>query len=384
MKFALTLLLSLLPPLLAHAQPAPAMSPSAPGAINLTAKSWVLYDFSSKQVLVDQDSHARVEPASLTKLMTAYLTFAALKEEKISLGDKVTPSVAAIRSLRSESRIFLEHKKDVSIEDLLHGLIVASGNDAARVLAETIAGDEQAFAEQMNKTAQRLNLHDSHFVNATGLPDPQHYSSAYDLALLAAAIVRDFPEFYPIYARREFKYNNIKHFNRNRLLWQDPYADGMKTGHSESAGFCQVASARRGEHRLIAVVIGTPSEFLRASESQRLLNHGYQDFEALPLYAPNQPLTSVQLWKGTEDKVSVGFRDGLTVTVPQGMRAQLKATIETPRPLLAPLDAGQRIGTLRFTLNGKPYLEFPLVTLEAVPLANVFARGMDSIRMLFN
>jgi D-alanyl-D-alanine carboxypeptidase (penicillin-binding protein 5/6) len=383
MKFALTLLLSLLFPLLACAQGSTAPVANS-GAPNLAAKTWVLYDYSSNQVLVDQDSHERIEPASLTKLMTAYLTFSALKDEKISLGDKVTPSAAAIHTQRLESRMFLDHNKDVSIEDLLRGLIIESGNDAARVLAESIAGSEAAFVEQMNKTAQQLNLQDTHFVNATGLPDPQHYSSAYDLALLAAAIVRDFPEFYPIYSQREFQYNNIKQFNRNRLLWQDPYVDGMKTGHTESAGFCQVSSAKRGEHRLIAVVIGTSSEFLRASESQRLLNHGFQDFEALPLYGPNQPISNVQLWKGTEKKVPVGFRDGLTVTIPQGLRPLLKATIETQRPLLAPLSAGQRIGTLKFTLHGKPYLELPLVTLEAVPLANVFSRGMDSIRMLFN
>lgn len=384
MKFSLVLLLALLSPLAAHAQRDNVATSPSSGSLNLAAKTWVLYDYSSNQILVDQDSHQRIEPASLTKLMTAYLTFSALKDEKITLSSKVTPSVEAIRTQRSESRMFLEHSKDVTIEDLLHGLIIESGNDAARVLAESIAGSEAAFAEKMNKTAQRLNMQDSHFVNSTGLPDPQHYSSAYDLALLGAAIVRDFPDFYPIYSQREFQYNNIKQFNRNRLLWQDPYVDGMKTGHTESAGYCQVTSAKRGEHRLIGVVIGTSSEFERAGESQRLLNHGFQDFEALALYGKDQPITSVPMWKGTEKKVKVGFHDGLTVTIPQGLRSQLKATIETQRPLMAPVSAGQRIGTLRFTLNGKPYLELPLLTLEAVPLANVFSRGMDSIRMLFN
>lgn len=379
MKLALTLLLPLFLPLAAQAQP-----DSTTPAPNLAAKTWVLYDYSSNQVLVDQNSHERIEPASLTKLMTAYLTFSAIKNEQLSLTDKVTPSAAAIRTQRSESRMFLDHNKDVSIDELLRGLIVQSGNDAARVLAETVSQNESAFAELMNKTALRLNMHDSHFVNATGLPDPQHYSSAYDLALMGAAIVRDFPEYYPLYSIREFQYNNIKQFNRNRLLWQDPYVDGMKTGHTESAGFCQVSSARRGEHRLITVVIGTESEFQRATESQRLLNHGFQNFESLALYGKKQPITSVQLWKGTEKSVKVGFRDGLTITIPQGMRPQLKATIETQHPLLAPIEAGQRIGTLRFTLAGKPYMELPLLTLEAVPLANVFSRGADSIRMLFN
>ncbi len=379
MKFALTLLLSLLLPLAAHAQ----LATTTP-APNLAAKTWVLYDYSSNQVLVDQGSHERIEPASLTKLMTAYLTFSAIKEERLSLTGRVTPSTAAIHTQRTESRMFLDHNKAVSIGELLRGLIVESGNDAARVLAETIADNESAFAEQMNKAALRLNMQDTHFVNATGLPDPLHYSSAYDLALLGAAIVRDFPEYYPLYSLREFQYNNIKQFNRNRLLWEDPYVDGMKTGHTESAGFCQVSSAKRGEHRLIAVVIGTTSEFLRASESQRLLNYGFQNFEALALYGKGQPITSVHLWKGTEKRVNVGFRDGLTLTIPQGLRSQLKASIETQRPLLAPVGAGQRIGTLKFTLAGKPYLELPLVTLEAVPLTNVFSRGIDSIRMFFN
>lgn len=380
MKFALTLLLALLP----FATQAAATTPSNVAAPNLDAKTWVLYDYSSNQVLVDQDSHERIEPASLTKLMTAYLTFSALKEGKFSLTAKLTPSVAALRTQRSESRMFLDRNKTVSVDELLRGLIVVSANDAARVLAEAIAEDESAFSEQMNKAAQRLNMHDTHFVNSTGLPDPQHYSSAYDLALLGAAIVRDFPEYYPLYSLREFQYNNIKQFNRNRLLWQDPYVDGMKTGHTESAGFCQVSSARRGEHRLIAVVIGTSSEFERATESQSLLNHGFQNFESLALYGKGKPVTSVQLWKGTEKRVNVGYRDGLTLTIPQGTRAQLKATIETQHPLLAPLSAGQRIGTLKFTLAGKPYLELPLLTLEAVPMANVFSRGVDSIRMLFN
>ncbi|HEY6093894.1 MAG TPA: D-alanyl-D-alanine carboxypeptidase family protein [Gallionellaceae bacterium] len=379
MKFALTSLLALLLPLSAQAQ-----LPGAPSGPNLAAKTWVLYDYSSNQVLADQDSHERIEPASLTKLMTAYLTFAAIRDDKLSLTTRVTPSASALRALRTESRMFLDRNKEVSVEDLLRGLIVVSGNDAARVLAENIAGSEAAFAELMNKTALRLDLQDTHFVNATGLPDPQHYSSAYDLALLGAAIVRDFPEYYSLYSLREFQYNNIKQFNRNRLLWMDPYVDGMKTAHTESDGFCQVASAKRGEHRLIATVIGTSSEFLRASESQRLLNHGFQDFEALALYGKDQPITSLQLWKGTEKRVNVGFRDGLTITIPQGMRAQLKATIETQRPLLAPLSTGQRVGTLKFTLAGKPYLELPLVTMEAVPLANVFSRGIDSIRMLFD
>jgi D-alanyl-D-alanine carboxypeptidase (penicillin-binding protein 5/6) len=267
----------------------------------------------------------------------------------------------------------------------LRGLIVQSGNDAARVLAETIANHELAFAtDMMNKEAQRLGMKNTHFVNATGLPEDQHFSSANDLALLAAAIVRDFPEFYYIYSIREFEYGNVKQFNRNQLLWLDPFVDGMKTGHTESAGFCLVASAKREQHRLISVVLGTSSESLRTSESQRLLNYGFQNFEVLPLYKKNQPVNSVRTWKGTEKRIDIGFRNDMFVTIPRGQRAQLKASIETQQPLIAPVEKDQKIGTLKLSLNGKPYLDLPLVALDSVALANVFSRGVDTIRLLFH
>ncbi|MDD5181412.1 MAG: D-alanyl-D-alanine carboxypeptidase, partial [Gallionellaceae bacterium] len=256
-------------------------------------------------------------------------------------------------------------------------------NDAARVLAITVAGSEASFAELMNKEAQRLNMQDTHFVNATGLPHPQHYTSAFDLALLAAAIVRDFPGHYAIYGMREYQYNNIKQANRNRLLWIDPYVDGMKTGYAESAGFCLVASARRDKRRLISVLLGAASDNLRATESQKLLNYGFQYFDAVRLYQKDQPVTSVRLWKGTENKIELGFRNDMFVSIPKGQLAQLKATIETQQPLIAPVSGGQRIGMIKFALDGKPYAELPLVALKPVPLANVFSRGWDHIRLLF-
>jgi len=240
-----------------------------------------------------------------------------------------------------------------------------------------------AATDMMNAEAQRLGMNNTHFVNSTGLPEDQHYSSANDLALLAAAIVRDFPEFYSIYSMREYEYNKVKQFNRNQLLWLDPFVDGMKTGHTESAGFCLVASSKREQHRLISVVLGAETENLRTSESQRLLNFGFQNFEVIPLFKKDQPVTTLRTWKGTEKKTDIGFRSDQFVTVPKGQRELLKATIETKQPLIAPVEKGARIGTLKIALNGKPYLELPLVALDNVSLANVFSRGVDTIRLLF-
>jgi serine-type D-Ala-D-Ala carboxypeptidase (penicillin-binding protein 5/6) len=373
MKRALLLLFLLFPFLALAQQPAPA----------LAAKSWVLYDYTSGQMLVNEKGDERIEPASLTKLMTAYLTFAAIKNGKFGPNQEIIPSSESLSGEGEESRMFLEAGKAVTVAELLRGLIVQSGNDAARVLASEIAGSEDKFAELMNREAQRLGLDNTHFMNSTGMPHPQHYSSARDLALLAAAILRDFPEYYSIYGLREYRYNNIRQANRNRLLWIDPYVDGMKTGHTESAGFCLVASALRGNRRLISVVIGAASDNLRATESQKLLNYGFQYFDTVLLYRKNQPVTSLRLWKGTENQVAVGFRNDLLVSIPKGKQAQLHATTETQQPLVAPVESGQKIGTLKLFLDGKPYAEFPLVVLETVPLANVFSRGWDNIRLLF-
>jgi D-alanyl-D-alanine carboxypeptidase (penicillin-binding protein 5/6) len=403
MKFTFTLLLVLLLPIVADAKPVAAKNntgaadtkATAPDSAQisdlsgtqpprLSARAYLLYDYTTRQVLLEQDSHERTEPASLTKLMTAYITFSALNQNKLSLNEKVSPSVLAIRTKSAESQMFLDHNKPVTIADLLRGLIIVSANDAANVLAEKISGNEAAFVELMNKEAQRMGMNDTHFANATGLPDPLHYSSAYDLALLSAAILNDFPEHFPIYSQREYEYNHIKHYNRNRLLWLDPFVDGMKTGHTESAGYSLVATATRNNHRLISVVIGTTSDNLRSSESQRLLNHGFQDFEIFHLYKKNQAVSNIRLWKGTENTLKVGIREGLSLTLPKGQRALLKATVETQQPLLAPINDGQQVGILRLTLDGKPYHEYPLVAVEAVPLVNIFSRGIDSIRMIFS
>ena len=389
MKFTL-LLLSLLFPAWADAKTPISDSNAAPVSYtqqqvpSLSAKAYVVYDYTSNHVLLEQNSHERIEPASLTKLMTAYITFSALKQNKLTIGQKLTPSPQALRNQPADAQMYLSHKESVSVSDLLHGLIIISANDAARVLAEAIAGNEAVFTDLMNKEAQRLGMVDTHFANSTGLPNPLHYSSAYDLVLLTSAILKDFPEHFPLYSIRNFTYKQIKHYNRNRLLWMDPYVDGMKTGHTESAGYCLIATASRDNHRLISVVMGSATDTLRSIESQRLLNYGYQNYEIFYLYKKNQAISKIRLWKGTENTVKVGLREGLIVSLPKGQRELLKASVETEQPLLAPISDGQQIGILKLTLDDKPYLEFPLMALEPVPLVNIFSRGIDSIRMIFS
>ena len=374
----LLLLLCLSLPILGNASPAP-----MPGAPLLAAKSYLLYDYTSGQVLVNQNGDARMEPASLTKLMTAYLTFDAIKHGTLSQDRELTVPAAAVRNIGGESRMLLKAGQTVTVDELLRGLIVQSGNDAAITLADNIAGSEAGFADLMNKEAQRLGMKNTHFSNPVGLADAQHYSSAYDLALLAAAIVRDYPQHYELFSLREYTYNNITQANRNRLLWIDPYADGIKTGHTETAGYCLVGSAKRDSRRLISVLLGASSDSLRATESQKLLNFGFQYFDAVRLYRKDQPVTRLRIWKGTDSHVEIGFRRDLYLTIPKGMLGQLKASVETRKPLLAPVSGGQQLGVLKLTLAGKPYAEYPLVALEGVSLANVFSRGWDSIRLLF-
>lgn len=348
----------------------------------LASKSYLLYDFSSNQILVNQNGHARLEPASLTKLMTAYLTFSGIKQDKLKLDQTLTVPVDAPRNSSGESRMLLKPGQSVTVDELLHGLIVQSGNDAANTLAVHIAGSEAAFVEQMNKEAQRMGMKNTHFVNPVGMPNAQHYSSAYDMAILAAALIRDYPEHYPLFGLRDYTFNNVTQANRNRLLWLDPYADGLKTGHTETAGFCLVGSAKRDKRRLISVVLGADSDNQRASESQKLLNYGFQNFDAVRLYQNSQPVTKVRVWKGTESHLDLGFRQDIFLTIPKGSFAQLKATLETHQPILAPITSGQQMGVLKLSLDGKPYAEFPLIALDSVTLANVFSRGWDSIRLL--
>ncbi len=349
----------------------------------LAAKSWLLVEAASGQELAAQAADQRLEPASLTKLMTAYLSFAALRQGTIKLDQAVPVSQKAWKT--GGSRMFIQIGTEVRIEDLLKGMIVQSGNDACVALAEAIAGDEENFAQLMNREAQRLGMKASSFRNASGLPDPQHYTTARDLALLAGALIRDFPEEYAkYYSLKEFRYNKITQPNRNRLLWLDPTVDGLKTGHTEGAGYCLVSSAKRGARRLLAVVLGTASDNQRAQESLKLLNYGFQFYDAVQLYAKNEPVSSLKVWKGKENAVKLGFAHDLVLAVPKGYGSRLRTELVSQQPLLAPITRGQVLGTLKVSMDGKPYGEYPVSALEAVEPAGIVGRAFDGIRLWLN
>jgi len=352
-----------------------------PQAPAVAAKSWLLLDFSTGQALAAHNPDERIEPASLTKLMTAYLAFSALRQKTLQPGQTVPVSERAWKT--QGSRMFVEPNRPVTVDELLRGMIVQSGNDACVVLAEAIAGSEEAFVQAMNREAQRLGLKQSHFTNATGLSDPQHYSTARDLGMLAAAMIRDFPEYYPLYAQKDYTYNRITQANRNRLLWLDPTVDGVKTGHTENAGYCLIASGKRGARRLISVVMGAASDSVRAQESQKLLNFGFQFFDAVRLYGKDQAISQLRVWKGAQNLVGAGFPDDFTLSLPKGMAPKLKASLVSQQPLLAPVQKGQQVATLRLTLDDKPYGDYAVVALETVPVAGAIGRAWDTLRLWF-
>jgi D-alanyl-D-alanine carboxypeptidase (penicillin-binding protein 5/6) len=353
---------------------------AAPQPPSVMGTSWIVADLSSGQVLAAEKAAERAEPASLTKLMTAYVAFAALRDGKIALEQQVKVSERAWKA--PGARMFLEPGRAVSVEQLIRGMVVQSANDAAIALAEAIAGGEGAFVQMMNREAGRLGMKGSRFMNASGLPDPQHYSTAEDLYTLAAALIRDFPAQYALYyAQREFRYNNVTQPNRNRLLWLDPSVDGVKTGHTEAAGYCLIASSRRGGRRLLSVLLGSTSESARAQESQKLLNWGFQFFDSVRLYGAGEPVKSLEVWKGEAELVKVGVRSDLFVTVPKGEAEKLKAELVSQQPLVAPLASGQRVGSLRVTFEGKPHGEYPLVALERVEQAGLLGRAWDTLRL---
>ena len=359
---------------------APADLPAAP-APKLAAKAWLLLDMQSGQVLAEHNADQRIEPASLTKLMSAYLTFAALHRGQIKLTDSLPVSEKASKA--EGSRMFIEPNKPVSVADLLRGMIVQSGNDATMALAEAVGGSEAGFVEMMNKQTQRLGMSNTHFANPTGLPDAQNYSTARDLSRLAAALVRDFPEYYPLYSIKEYTYNGITQANRNRLLWTDPSVDGLKTGHTKNAGYCLIASSHRGTRRLLSVVLDTESDSARAMESQRLLNYGFQFYDSVRLYAKNQTVANLKVWKGSFGTLRAGFTRDIYLTLPRGQAKDIKATMTTRQPLLAPLVAGQQVGTVTITLDGKKLAQYPLQALHSVGVANMFGRAWDGLRLLF-
>jgi D-alanyl-D-alanine carboxypeptidase (penicillin-binding protein 5/6) len=283
------------------------------------------------------------------------------------------------------SRMFIQVNTQVKVEDLIKGMIVQSGNDACVALSEAVAGSEENFAQMMNREAQRLGMKGSSFRNSTGLPDAQHYTTARDLATLAGALVRDFPEDYAkYYSIKEFRYNNITQPNRNRLLWLDPTVDGMKTGHTDAAGYCLISSAKRGPRRLVSVVLGTSSDSVRAQESLKLLNYGFQFYDAMQLYAKNQTVSSLKVWKGQDSLVKAGFTSDFILAVPKGYGPKVKAELVSQQPLVAPVALGQVVGTMKVSIDGKPYGDYPVVAIEAVPVAGIFGRMIDTIRLWFN
>jgi D-alanyl-D-alanine carboxypeptidase (penicillin-binding protein 5/6) len=359
-----------------------ALGPEMPPAPALKAHAYVLYDYTSNQMLVSIEGHQRLSPAELAKMMTAYVVLTAVKEHQFELTQTAYPSLEAIRPGNDEARMFLDHNKAVTVDELLHGLIIGSGDDAVRVLVDLVSGDEAAFAAQMNRQAQALGMHDTHFTNGGGRSDLTQYSSAYDLALLAAAMLRDFPRYYALYGQRQYVYNNIPLFNTNRLLWNDPNVDGIKVGHNPDAEYCIAVSGERENRRLIAVVLGAPSDSMRYAEGQQLLNYGFRNYEAMSLYGKREAVGTLRVWKGSARTIKVGFPNGLSVTVPKGARPQFKAALETRHPIIAPVSAGQQLGVLKVSLDGKPYAEYPVVALDTVPQANIFSRGWDSIRMM--
>ena len=313
--------------------------------------------------------------------MTAYLAFGALRAKTLTPSQPVNVSERAWRA--EGSRMFVEPRRAVSVDELLHGMIIQSGNDASIALAELVAGSEPAFAEKMNAEAQRLGLASTHFVNATGLSDPQHYSTANDLGLLAAALIRDYPDFYPLYSIKEYRYNNITQPNRNRLLWIDPAVDGVKTGHTDAAGWCLVASAKRGERRLLSVVLGAASDAARAVESQKLLNYGFQAFDTVQLYPSGKAVSTLRVWKGATAEVPAGFLADRYLTLPKGKAAKLELTLTATEPLVAPVAKGQPVGTVKVVLEGRMLAEYPLLALADVPLASLLGRAWDTLRLWF-
>ncbi len=348
----------------------------------LSARAWLLYDFSGGSVIASRNAEQRAAPASLTKLMTAYVLFGALRDGRLKLSQTLPVSNRAWKV--TGSRMFLEPAKPARVEDMLYGLIVQSANDAAVALAEGVAGSESAFVAIMNQEAGRLGLKATHFANATGLPQRDHYSAAADLALLAAAIIRDHPDYFLYYSIREFRYNGIAQVNRNLLLGRDPYVDGMKTGYTQSAGYCFVVTAHRGPRRLIAVLLDASSESARAADGQKLLNFGFERFEMVRLYEKGQVVDNLPVWKGAQDILRAGVDKDLFLTLPRGARDRLNAKLESMQPLLAPVGAGQEVATLHVRLGEQALGDYAVVALERIGMANIFGRTWDSLRLWFN
>lgn len=353
-----------------------------PAAPKLAASSWVLLDHGSNQILAEHNADKRIEPASITKVMTAYVVYQALAEGLISMEDQVQISEKAWRM--KGSRMFIEVNKWVSVNDLVHGMVIQSGNDAAVALAEHVAGSEEAFADQMNAAAERLGMKASHFVNSTGWPNSDHYTTARDISILSRALINDFPENYAIYGVKEFTYNNIKQPNRNRLLWRDSSVDGLKTGHTDAAGYCLAASAKRGDMRLISVVMGTASDSARAKHSQTLLNYGFRYFETHKLYSAGESVRQVRVWKGDQETLDLGPATDVFVTIPRGQYKNLKPSLENiPVPVEAPVLKASQMGLIQVALDGELVASSPAVALQQVEEGSFLSQALDTLLLLF-
>ena len=359
-----------------HAQ----ASETTPAPPVIAAKAYILLDANSGRVLAEQNADERLEPASLTKIMTAYIVFQELSKGTLHLDDMAPISLKAAK--QEGSRMFAEPDSSVAIENLLKGMIVASGNDASVALAERISGEESAFAEIMNQNATRLGMSNTHFMNSMGLPSPGHYASARDIATLARAMINEFPEYYKWHSIREFTFNKIKQPNRNRLLWKDSTVDGVKTGHTEGAGYCLVASAVRDNMRLISVVMGTKSDQARASTNGELLNYGFRNFETRALYKAHEKLTEAHVWKGSESLVPAGLKQDFYVTFPRNQYDLLTASMEVSNKSVAPLNAGDKLGEVKVTQNNEIIARQDLVALETIERGGIFKRLFDEIAMM--
>lgn len=361
------------------ALPTPHVVPSPP---KTAAEAYILMDFDSGEIIASDNPNMRVEPASLTKIMTGYVVINELNNGNISMDDMVTISSKAWKM--PGSKMFIEVGKKVSVADLIKGMVIQSGNDASVALAEHIAGSEEVFAELMNKYAQSLGMTQTHYLNATGLPDPDHYTTATDLAILARTLIQKFPEEYKWYAEKKFTFNGITQYNRNKLLWQDASVDGLKTGHTESAGYCLVTSAKRDDMRLISVVLGADSAKQRVQESQKLLNYGFRFFETHKLYKAGQRLNDARVWEGQQDTVGLGLTEDLYVTVPRGQYKNLKIESTVEPKITAPVSQAQLLGELTISLNDKVLLQKPLVSLAPVEEGSFFKKLLDQLKLMFD
>ncbi|MGR4067778.1 D-alanyl-D-alanine carboxypeptidase family protein [Halomonas sp. LR3S48] len=371
---------------LAQAVPAPQPQPQPqtmiPTPPQIAAKSWILMDADSGRVLVEHNADERLPPASLTKLMTAYLVERELNRGNIGMDDMVRISENAWRT--GGSKMFIEVNTDVAIRDLLHGIIIASGNDASVAVAEHLAGGEEPFADMMNQHATRLGMLNTNYANATGLPHPEQYSSSRDMAILTQHIINDYPEHYAVYSEKYFTYNDIRQPNRNRLLWRDPTVDGLKTGWTTEAGYGLVASAKRDDMRLISVVMGTSSEEARAQETQKLLSYGFRYYETLKLYEQGAVLNTPRIWGGEKDELRVGVDHDVAMTLPRARNQELNARLDIRQDLTAPVSLGDRVGTLEVRLGDEIVGEQPLVALESIEEGGLFKRLFDQVRRFFS